>query len=123
MERDNLQKFTNEDMESGSPIDDYAKDGGPGEVLLLCSFYHGPLRTCIKTIVNKFAISNHTALILGMHAVRSYLKLICEYELHILPNTKVSAINDHGKNCMKVRPPLVRNLLRNHLYLRADKHA
>ena len=26
-------------------IDDYAKDGGPGEVRLLCCFYHEPLRT------------------------------------------------------------------------------
>ena len=24
-------------------IDDYAKDGGQGEILLLCSFYHEPL--------------------------------------------------------------------------------
>ena len=37
-------------------IDDYAKSGGPGEVRLLCSFYHESLRTGIKTIVNKFAI-------------------------------------------------------------------
>ena len=53
-------------------IDDYAKKGGPGEVLLLCSFYHESLRTWIKTIVNKYAISNHTALILGVHALRSF---------------------------------------------------
>ena len=38
-------------------------------------FYHEHLRTCIKAIVNKFAISNHTALILGVDALRSYLKL------------------------------------------------
>ena len=49
-------------------IHDYAKNGGPGEVRLLCSFYHESLRTWIKTTVNKFAISNHTALILGVHA-------------------------------------------------------
>ena len=30
-----------------SVIDDYAKDGGPGEVWLLCSFYHDPLRSLI----------------------------------------------------------------------------
>ena len=30
---------------SGLEIDDYAKDGGPWEVRLLCSFYHEPLRT------------------------------------------------------------------------------
>ena len=26
-------------------IDDYAKDGGPGEIHLLCRFYHESLRT------------------------------------------------------------------------------
>ena len=69
--------------------------------------------TWIKTIVNKFAISKQTAFILGVHALRSHLKQICEYELHSLPNKKVSGSKDHGKNCIKVRPPLVRHLLRN----------
>ena len=53
------------------------------------------------------------ALILGMHTLRSYLKLICEYELHSLPNEKGSGAKDHGKNYIKVRPPLVRHLLRD----------
>ena len=97
-------------------IDDYAKNGGPGKVWLLCSFYHESLRTWIKTIVNKFAISNNTALILGPHALRSYLILICEYKLHSLPNKKVSGAKDHSKNYIKVRPPLVRHLLRNRLF-------
>ena len=66
------------------PIDDYAKDGRPEMVWHLCSFYQESLRTWIKTVLNKFAISNHTALILGVYALRSYLKLICEYELHSL---------------------------------------
>ena len=70
-------------------IDDYAKDCGPWEVWLLCSFYHESLRTWIKTVVNKFAISNHTALILGVHALRSYLKLISEYDLNSLPIIKL----------------------------------
>ena len=39
-----------------NPIDDYAKNGGPGGGGSLC--------TWIKTTDNKFAISNHTALIL-----------------------------------------------------------
>ena len=73
------------------------------------------LRTWIKTIVNKFAISNHTALILSLHALRSYLKLICEYELYILPNKKVSPAKDHGKKYIKVSPPLVLHLLHNRL--------
>ena len=69
----------------------------------------------MKTVVNKFAISNHTALILGVHALRSYFKLICEYELHSLPNKKVSGAKDHDRNHIKVRPPLVRHLSRNRL--------
>ena len=88
-----------------SRIDDYAKDGK-----LLCSFFHESLRTWIKTIVNKFAISNHTALILGVHALRSYLKLICEYKLQSVPNKKVSGAKDDSKNYINVRPPLVRHL-------------
>ena len=62
------------------------------------------------------AISNHTALLLSVRALGSYLKLICEYELHILPNKKVSTAEDHGKNCIKVKPLLVRHLLRNRLF-------
>ena len=92
-------------------------DGGLGELRHLCSFYHESLCTWIKTIVNKFAISNYTALIRGVHALRSYLKLVCKYELHSLPNKKITAAKDHGKNNMKVRPPLVRHLLRNRLFI------
>ena len=55
------------------------------------------------------------ALILCVHALRSYLKLICEYELHSLPNKKVSGEKDHDENYIKVRPPLVSHLLRNRL--------
>ena len=54
-------------------------------------------------------------MVLGVDALRSYLKLICEHELHILPNKKVSAAKYRGKNYIKVRPPLVRHLLRNRL--------
>ena len=74
-----------------------------------CSIYHEPLRTWIKTNVNKFAIWTHTAFKSDKQALRSYLKLTCEYELHILPTTKVSAAKDHGKYYMKVGPPLVRH--------------
>ena len=65
--------------------------------------------------VNKFAISNHTALKLHVQALRSYLSLTCEYELYILPNKKVSTAKDHGKNYVEDRPPLARHLLRNYL--------
>ena len=63
------------------PIDDYAKHGGPREVRLLCSFYYEPLR--IETNVNKFTILNRTVLKLDKQALRSHLKLTCEYELLI----------------------------------------
>ena len=55
---------------------------------------------------------------LGIHSVRNYLKLACEYELRILTDTKVSAAMDYGENSMKVTPPLelcihsVRNYLK-----------
>ena len=80
------------------PTDDYAKNGGPEQVWLLCSFYHESLRTWIKTIVDKLAISNHRAFILAVRALRSYLKVISEYEHHSLPNKNVSGAKDHGKN-------------------------
>ena len=67
--------------------------------------------------VNKFPISNYKALKLDVQALRSYLSLICEYELYILPNEKVSTAKDHGKNYMKDRPPLVRHLLHNRLLI------
>ena len=85
-------------------IDDYSNNGRQES-----------LRTWIEPIVNKFAISNHTALTLCASALRSYLKLICEYELHSLPNKKVSGGKVHGKNYIKVRLSLVHHLLRNRL--------
>ena len=62
------------------------------------------LIACVKHI-NKFAISSRTALKLPIRALRSYLKLTCEYELHISSNTKVNAAKDHGENYMKIRRP------------------
>ena len=51
----------------------------------------------LKQTFYKFAISNHTALKLDVQALRSYLSLICKYELDILPIKKVSSAKDHGK--------------------------
>ena len=59
---------------------------------------------------NKFAISSHRAFKLDKQALRNYLRVSCEHELHILPNTKVDTPKDNGKNCTKVRPPLLRHL-------------
>ena len=49
----------------------------------------------------------------GKQTLRGYLT--GEYELHILPNKKVSAAKDNGEDYMKVRPLLVHYLLRNRL--------
>ena len=49
----------------------------------------------------------------SMEPTRSYLKLNCKYELHILTNIEASTSKDNGKNYMKDRPPLVRYILRN----------
>ena len=55
------------------------------------------------------------ALKIDLPALRSYLRLICEYELYILPNEKVSAARGYGENYIRDRPPLVLHLLRNGL--------
>ena len=77
----------------------------------------------MKTSVNRFAISNHTALKLDIQAMKRYFKLTCEYELHILSYTKTTAPKDHGENYMSVRPPLLRHPLRNCLLPGVPKHA
>ena len=61
-----------------SAIDDYVKDSGLGEVSILCSF----------TI--------HTALKLGKQALKSYLKITCDFQHRSPPNKKVSAAKDYG---------------------------
>ena len=47
------------------------------------------MRAWIETNVNKFAISNHMALKIDLHALRSYLRPMCKYKLYILPNKKL----------------------------------
>ena len=42
--------------EKSLPIDDYAKDGGPGVPSLICGFYREPLRSLIVKKFNNFAI-------------------------------------------------------------------
>ena len=51
----------------------------------------------------------------GVDALRSYLKLICEHALHVLPNKKVSAAKYHDKNYIKRKTASGRHLLRNRL--------
>ena len=80
-----------------------------------------PLRTWIETNVNKFAISNHTALKLDVQALRSFLSLICEYELYILPNKKVSTAKDHGKNYIKDRPLILPYKIKSGLNLQENQ--
>ena len=50
-----------------------------------------------------------------VHALRSNISLLYEYELDILPNEKDITAKHHGKNYMKDGPPLVRHLLSNGL--------
>ena len=52
---------------------------------------------------------------LDVDTLRSNFRLLCKYELYILPNKKVSAAKDHGENYMNDKKPLVRHLLRNDL--------
>ena len=75
------------------------------------------MRTRIETNVNKFAVSNRTSLKLDVHTLINYLRLIFQYELYVLPNIKVSAAKDHGKNYIKDMPALVHHLLRNGLLI------
>ena len=56
--------------------DDYAKDGGLGEVRLLCSFY---MSLC--ALESKQTLISLIFQIIRVRNMRSYLRLICEYEL------------------------------------------
>ena len=66
---------------------------------------------------NKFPMLTH-GFEISFQAVRNYLKLTCEYKLHIVSDTKVGAVKDHCENYMKVKPLLVSHLLRNPLLKR-----
>ena len=58
-----------------------------------------------------------------LEALRSCLRLTYEYEFHTLPNTKVSTAKDHGESYMKIRPPLVRQVLGNRLFLSNGRYS
>ena len=60
-------------------IDDYAKDRGPEEVSLLCSFYHESLRTWIKTIIRYFKSYGFD---IRCACSQKVLEGNCEYGLH-----------------------------------------
>ena len=42
-----------------------------------------------------FAISSYMALKLVLQVLKSHLKTTCEYQIHILPNKKVSMAKDY----------------------------
>ena len=48
----------------------------------------------LKKNVNKLAISSHTFLKLGKQALKSYVKITCDFQLRSPPNNKVSAAKD-----------------------------
>ena len=55
-------------------------------------------------------ISYHIALKLSIQVLKSCFKLPYQYQLHSLPDTKVKAAKDPGKNYINVRPPLAHHL-------------
>ena len=75
----------------------------------------------VTTDFHKFSISSHTALNFGFQTLRRHFKVTYEYEFHILRNRKVGAAKDHGKNCKKVRPSVVRHLYRNRLFINLNE--
>ena len=77
---------------------------------LFCSFYHDPLRAQITMNINNFAITSHMTFKSNNEALRNYLEPTCQYERsHTLPNRKITFVEDHGKNYIKVRLLLVRH--------------
>ena len=58
-----------------------------------------------------------------LEALRSNFRLTYENEFHTLPNTKVSTAKDHGENYMKIRPPLVHQLLGYCLFLSNGRYS
>ena len=56
-------------------IDDYAEDGGQGEVSTFVIFHHEPFRNRIKRNPNKFPGRNHTALKIDIEGLRTSSKL------------------------------------------------
>ena len=53
----------------------------------------------------------------NLETLKDHLDLRCEYEPNTLPNTNVGAAEGHGKNYIKVKPPLVCHLVRNYLLI------
>ena len=105
-----LQHINSTNLIKNETIDDYAKDGGPREVWLSCSFYQDPLRVSATKNVNSFIIWNCTSLKSITETYESNLKVTMEFEFHILPNKKIGIAKDHGKNYIAARPPMVRHL-------------
>ena len=95
-------------------IDDYAENGGPVRSDFYVVFTMSLCALGLKQLLISL-LFQIIRLWLGVHALRNYLKLICEYERHSLLNEKVSGATVHGKNNINVRPHLVRHLLRNRL--------
>ena len=90
--------------------DNYAEDGGQLEAWILCSFYHEHLRTWIKTNVNNFPISNHTALKLRKLALKSYLKIyfvnfnfVCMFTPHCIWEVSVAKLLPLSPSLSRIR--------------------
>ena len=73
------------------------------------------LCTLVETNVNKFAIANHAALKLDVHALRSFLRLVVNMSFISYQIEKLLLQRIMVKTTTKDRPPLVRHLLHNGL--------
>ena len=71
--------------------------------------------TFVETNFHKFAISKSCGFEITCTRFENLSEVNCKYEFYFLPNRKVTAEEDHGKNYMKDMPPLVCHLLRNGL--------
>ena len=78
-------------MISDKPTDDdYIRDGGPGEVRFCVALVMSLCQLELKQILISLLFQVIKALNLAINALRSYLKLTSEYELHTLPYTEDS---------------------------------
>ena len=82
-------------------MDNYAKDGGPAAVWLLCNFYHHSLPSSFIIITSINNLSSYGYQI-KIDAQLSNLKLICDYQLYDIPGRKVKAAKDHGKKYLDI---------------------
>ena len=106
-------------LKNGSDtIDDNAKDGGPEVIWQLCSFYQDPLQSLLLCLVSYKPNIHRTA-------SNGFTSLYPQCETNLMSNYRVielplqlKSAKAHGKNYIKVKPPLVRHLLCNRVFVK-----